>query len=128
MKSISVMGISYEIIQLLPDDLFKLYENSQHEEALTKLFGEKCINFSGLCDAQNQKIYLNIKMTDEKKEKTFMHEYVEAMDQECCLELGHIEMQAIANSFFLSGIIDVKELLKNEPEDIEISIAGDTAG
>jgi hypothetical protein len=37
-------------------------------------------------------------------------------------------MQAITNAFFLAGIVNVKELLKNEPEDIEISITTDSAG
>lgn len=128
MKQIPVMGVPYEIIQLLPEDLFKLYEGTQHEAGLQKLFGDKCENFSGLCDAQQQKIYLNIKLAAEKKRKTLLHEFVEAMDQESILELAHIQMQAIANAFFLSGIIDVEELIKIEPEDLEISINNDTTG
>jgi len=127
MKQISVMGIQYEIIQLLPEDLSKLYEGTQHEQSLHELFGKKCENFSGLCDAQNQKIYLNIKLAEEKKKKTLIHEFIEAMDQESILELAHIQMQAIANTFFLSGIVDLEDLIKIEPEDLEISINNDTA-
>ena len=43
------------------------------------------------------------------------------------MELSHETMQGIANTFFLGGIVNVEELLKSEPEDIEISLAGDTA-
>jgi hypothetical protein len=127
MKQIMVMGVPFEIIQLMPLDLLKLYEESLHADDIKKLFGEKCENFSGLCDAQASKIYLNIQLPPEKKRKTFIHEFVEAMDQECITDLSHIQMQAIANTFFLSGIVDIEELLKIEPEDLEISLAGNTA-
>lgn len=128
MKQIIVMGVPYEIIQIMPLDLLKLYDESLHADDIKKLFGDKCENFSGLCDAQANKIYINIQLPPEKKRKTFIHEFIEAMDQECILELAHIQMQAIANTFFLSGIVDIEELLKIEPEDIEISITSDTAG
>jgi len=127
MKQVMVMGIPYEIIQIMPLDLLKLYEESLHSEDIKKLFGDKCENFSGLCDAQANKIYLNIQLTPEKKRKTFIHEFIEAMAQECCMELSHETMQGIANTFFLGGIVNVEELLKSEPEDIEISLAGDSA-
>ena len=130
MKQIMVMGVPYEIIQIMPVDLLKLYEETRpdHVEDIKKLFGEKCINFSGLCDAQISKIFLNVQLPPEKKRKTFIHEFIEAMDQECITELTHVQMQAIANTFFLSGIIDIEELLKDEPQDIEISISSDTTG
>jgi len=127
MKQIIIMGIPYEIVQIMPADLLKLYADSLHTEDVKKLFGEKCENFSGLCDAQVSKIYLNIQLPPEKKRKTFIHEFIEALDQECITELSHMQMQAIANSFFLSGIVDIEELLKDEPQDIEISINHDSA-
>lgn len=128
MKKIIVMGLDYEIVQITPQDLLKSYEESPQYEALVKLFGENCQDFSGLFDGHRNKIYLNVNLIDSKKEKTLIHEFVEALDQECCTDFTHIQMQAIANSFFLAGIVNVKELIKNEPEDIEISIAGDTTG
>ena len=128
MKQIMIMGVPYEIIQIIPTDLIKLYEESLHAEDIKKLFGEKCENFSGLCDAQSSKIYLNTLLPPEKKRKTFIHEFIEALDQECITELSHIQMQSIANAFFLSGIVDIEGLLKDEPEDIEISITSNTAG
>lgn len=129
MKQIMVQGIPYEIIQIMPADLLKLYESKEVQtDQLKKLFGDSCENFSGLCDAQCDKIYLNSQMPFEKKKKTFIHEFVEAMDQECITDLSHIQMQAIANTFFLSGLVNLEELLKNEPEDIEISIASNTTG
>jgi len=127
MKQIAIMGINYEILQLTPKGLMDTFEGTAHVESLKKLFGDQCQNFSGLCDAQCLKIYLNVDLPYEKKEKVFIHEVVEAMDQESCLELNHIQMQAIANTFFLSGIVNIKELLKNEPEDIEISLVGNPA-
>jgi hypothetical protein len=123
------MGVPYEIVQIMPIDLFKLYEETRpdHIEDIKKLFGEKCINFSGLCDAQISKIFLNIQLSPEKKRKTFIHEFIEALDQECITELTHMQMQAIANTFFLSGIVDIEELLKDEPQDIEIRISSNQA-
>lgn len=122
MKRISVMGINYEIIQLSPESLLKLFENGNHSNDIKELFGEKCENFSGLCDAQASKIYLNVDISDEKKKKTLIHELVEAMDQECILELSHIQMQSIANTLFLSGIMNLDNLIKHDPEDLEINI------
>lgn len=127
MKQVMVMGIPYEIIQIMSLDLVKIYAESIHSDDIKKLFGDKCENFSGLCDAQANKIYINIQLAPEKKRKTFIHEFIEAMAQECCMELSHETMQGIANAFFLAGIVNVEELLKSEPEDIEISLAGDTA-
>lgn len=128
MKQVIVMGVPYEIIQIMPLDLIKLYEETLHADDIKKLFGDKCENFSGLCDAQESKIYINIQLPPEKKRKTFIHEFIEAMDQESILELAHIQMQAIANTFFLAGIVDIEELLKTDPEDIEIKLDGDTKG
>ena len=127
MKKIAVMGIDYEIVQITPQELLKSYEKSPQYSELVELFGPGCIDFSGLFDGHRNKIYLNINLIDDKKKKTLIHEFVEALDSECCTDLSHIQMQAIANSFFLAGIVNVEELIKNEPEDIEIKIDGDTA-
>lgn len=127
MKQIIIMGVPYEIVQIMPADLLKQYTDSLHVDEIKKLFGEKCENFSGLCDAQVGKIYINIQLPPEKKRKTLIHEFIEALDQECITELSHIQMQTIANTFFLSGIVDIEELLKDDPQDIEISISSDTA-
>lgn len=126
MKQVTVMGIEYEIAQITPETLLKIFEGTDHYEALKKMFGENAQNFSGLCDAQLAKIYINSELPFEKKKKTLIHEIVEALDQECTTDLTHIQMQAIANTLFLTGLVNVEELLKNEPEDIEISIAGNT--
>lgn len=127
MKKVTIMGIDYEIIQLQPDGLLKVFEPGVHADDIKKLFGEKCENFSGLCDAHSSKIYLNIDLPAEKKKKTLIHEIIEAMDQECILELAHIQMQAIANALFLSGVMNLEELIKYEPEDLEININNDTS-
>jgi hypothetical protein len=128
MKQITVMGIPYEIIQLRAKDVIEAFKKGQHLEEVKKLVGDEGQHFAGLCDAQLNKIYLNSELPGVKIEKTFIHEFVEAIDQESCLELTHVQMQAITNAFFLAGIVNVKELLKNEPEDIEISITTDSAG
>jgi len=128
MKQVMVMGIPYEIIRLRPKDVIEAFKVGPHLGEVKKLVGDEGENFAGLCDAQLTKIYLNNDLPEVKIEKTFLHEFVEAMDQEACLELTHVQMQAIANAFFLAGIVNVKELLKNEPEDIEISIATDSVG
>lgn len=128
MKTVLIMGISYEIHHVTPAQLLKVFENTVHFEAIKKLFGENAENFSGLCDSQCSKIYLNIELPYEKKKKTLIHEIVEAMDQECILDLSHIQMQAIANTLFLSGVINVEEALKNDPEDLEISISDNQTG
>jgi hypothetical protein len=128
MKQIIVMGILYEIIQLRSKDVIAAFKTGQHLEEVKKLVGDEGQHFAGLCDAQMNKIYLNSELSEVKVEKTFIHEFVEAIDQESCLELTHIQMQAITNAFFLAGIVSVKELLKNEPEDIEISIDTNQTG
>lgn len=127
MKKIAVMGLDYEIVQLTPQELLESYSEDPRYSELVKLFGPGCIDFSGLFDGHRNKIYLNINLIDDKKKKTLIHEFVEALDSECCTDLSHIQMQSIANAFSLAGIVNVEELIKNEPEDIEISIAGDTA-
>lgn len=128
MKQINIMGVNYEIIQLKPKSAIEAFKDSPHCEEVKKLIGDEGQHFAGLCDAQMCKIYLNLDLPYEKKKKTLLHETVEAMDQECILELTHIQMQAIANTLFLSGIIDVEDLLKNDPEDLEICITTDSAG
>jgi len=126
MKQIEIMGCSYEIIQVTPAGLLKAFDGTVHMSDLKEMFGNDCKNFSGLCDAQLLKIYINIELPLEKKKKTLLHEIVEAIDQESLTELCHIQMQSIANAFFLSGILDVEGLLKLDPEDIEISIISDS--
>ena len=127
MKKINVMGIDYEIIQLTPEAVIRVYAESPHNEEVNKLLGEKGEHFAGLCDAQDCKIYINIGIPLEKKKKILIHEFVEAIDQESITELEHVKMQAITNAFFISGIVNVEELLKIEPEDIEISIDSNPA-
>ena len=127
MKKINVMGINYEIIQLEPTAAVAAYADSAHFDEVKSLIGEEGQHFAGLCDAQSCKIYININLPYEKKVKTLIHEFVEALDQESCTELEHVKMQAITNAFFMSGIVDVEELLKVDPEDLEISIDGDSA-
>lgn len=126
MKQVNIMGINYEIVQVLPSGVVKAFENSAHFNEVKNLVGEEGQHFAGLCDAHNSKIYINIELPYEKKKKTLIHEIVEAMDQECILDLEHVKMQAIANTLFLSGLLNLEELLKLEPEDIEISITGNT--
>jgi len=128
MKQVNVMGVNYEVIQLQPKSVIAVFKESPHYEEIKKLVGDEAQHFAGLCDAQMCKIYINSDLPYEKKKKTLIHEIVEAMDQECILELAHIQMQAIANTLFISGILNLEELLKNEPEDIEISIANDSTG
>jgi len=127
MKTINVMGIDYEVVQLKPEAVMELYKDSAHFEHVQKMLGDKGQDFAGLCDAQKAKIYINIDLSIEKKRKTLIHEFVEALDQEAVTELAHVEMQAITNAFFIAGIADVEELLKIEPEDIEISIDSNPA-
>lgn len=127
MKIIKVMGIDYEIIQLKPKDVIEAYSKSTHFEEVKRLIGDNGQHFAGLCDVQDCKIYINIELPDEKKVKTLLHEFVEALDQESCTELEHTKMQSITNAFFMSGLIDVKELLNVDPEDIEISIDSNPA-
>jgi hypothetical protein len=124
------MGINYEIVQLKPKTAIESFKDSPHYEEVKKLIGEEGQHFAGLCDAQMCKIYINIDLPHEKKKNTLLHETVEAMDQQCILELTHIQMQAIANTLFISDLFDNKleELLKNEPEDIEISLADNPIG
>jgi len=126
MKQIDVMGVHYEVIQLQPKSVIAIFKESPHYEEIKKLVGDEAQHFAGLCDAQMCKIYINSDLPYEKKKKTLMHEIVEAMDQECILELTHIQMQAIANTLFISGILNLEELLKTDPEDIEIKLDGDT--
>jgi hypothetical protein len=128
MKQVNVMGINYEIVQIQPKSVIAIFKESPHYEEVKKLVGDEAQHFAGLCDAQLCKIYINSDLPYEKKKKTLIHEIVEAMDQECILELEHTKMQSITNSLFISGILNVEELLKNEPEDIEISIVNDSAG
>lgn len=128
MKQVNVMGINYEIIQLPPKSVIAIFKESPHFEEVKVLVGDVAQHFAGLCDAQLCKIYINSELPYEKKKKTLIHEIVEAMDQECILELEHTKMQSIANTLFISGILSVEELLKNEPEDIEISITADSVG
>jgi hypothetical protein len=127
MKTINVMGIFYEIVQLKPEAVMEIYKDTDHYEHVQKMLGEKGQDFAGLCDAQQHKIYINIDLSYEKKKKTLIHEFVEALDQESVTELAHVVMQAITNAFFIAGIIDIEELLKVEPEDIEISIDSNSA-
>ena len=119
------MGINYEIVQLPPKSVLAIFKESPHFEEVKRLVGDEAQNFAGLCDAQLCKIYINSELPYEKKEKTLIHEIVEAMDQECILELEHTKMQSIANTLFISCILNVEELLKNDPEDIDISITND---
>ncbi len=128
MKQISIMGVNYEIIQLQPKSVVEVFKTSPHWEEIKKMVGDECQHFAGLCDAQMCKIYLNSDLPYEKRKKTLIHEIIEALDQECITEFSHIQMQAIANTLFTSGILNVEDLLKNEPEDIEISISTDSAG
>lgn len=128
MKQIMVMGVPYEIIQISSKNVCGAFKDSLHAEEVKKLVGENGENFAGLCDAHLGRIFLNVDLPYEKKKKTLLHEFVEAMDQECLLELEHTKMQSIANTLLLTGLLNVEELLKNEPEDIEISISTDSAG
>ena len=134
MKQINVMGIPFEIINVTPDDLLKAYENDRHKADVHSLFKEDARDFSGLCDAHGQKIYLNLEITHEKRKKTLIHEFIEATFQENCIDLSqdvsHMIMQAMANALYLSKLCDheLEELLKTDPEDIEIKLDGDTAG
>jgi hypothetical protein len=121
-KSINIMGVDYEVIQLLPGAVLNVYKESEHFEEVKRLIGENAQSFAGLCDALNCKIYINISLPDQKREKTLIHEIIEAVDQECCLELDHTKIQSITNAIFSLGLINVKELLKLEPEDLEISL------
>ncbi len=122
MKQVNVMGINYEIVQLPPKSVLAIFKESPHFEEVKRLVGDEAQHFAGLCDAQLCKIYINSELPYEKKKKTLIQEIVEAMDQECILELEHTKMQSIANTLFISGILNVEELLKTEPEDIEIKI------
>jgi len=126
MKKINVLGIDYEVIQLTPTAAIDSFAESPHLEQVKQLIGENGQNFAGLCDAQACKIFINVELPYEKKVKTLIHEFVEALDQEACTELDHVKMQAITNAFFISGIINIGELLKVEPEDIEISLDSNT--
>lgn len=125
MKQINIMGIYYEIVLISPVSVITVFKETAHLEEVKKLIGDEAQHFAGLCDAQSCKIYINNELPYEKKKKTLIHEIVEAMDQECILELEHTKMQSITNTLFTSGIVNVEELLKNDPEeDFEICIAG----
>jgi len=108
------MGIDYEVKQISVGELFKTYEGTSHLDDVKNLFGENLQNFSGLCDALTQTIYINRDIPENKKRKTLMHEIVEALDQECLTELSHISIQTIANALFLSGLFNVEELLQED--------------
>jgi len=114
MKTVPIMGIDYEVKQISVGELFKTYEGTSHLDDVKNLFGENLQNFSGLCDALTQTIYINRDIPENKKRKTLMHEIVEALDQECLTELPHISIQTIANALFLSGLFNVEELLQED--------------
>lgn len=126
MKNVNIMGIKYTVKLISVGELFKVYDGTAHLEAVKSLFGQNLENFSGLCDAMTETIFINRDMSDEKKKKTLLHEIMEAFDQESLTELSHLQIQTIANAFFIMGLVNLEELLQDEP--IEISTTIDTAG
>lgn len=127
MKKVNVLGIEYEIIQLSPKSVIDVYGRTPLYDDVKQLIGEDGRYFAGLCDTTRCKIYINADLPYEKRVKALIHEFMEAVDNESSNDLEHVKIQSITNALFLSGLFDVKELLKVEPEDIEISISGSSA-
>lgn len=110
MKQVKVMGIDYEVIQISAMDVVNAFKDSPHFGNVKELIGQEGENFAGLCDAQKCIIYVYNELPEDKKEKVLIHEIIEAVDQECLLELPHFRIQEITNLLFMSEPINVSDL------------------
>lgn len=110
MKQVKVMGIDYAVVQISAIDVVNAFKDSPHFNNVKELIGQEGENFAGLCDAQKCVIYIFNELPEDKKEKVLIHEIIEAVDQECLLELPHYRIQEIANLLFMAEPINVSDL------------------
>lgn len=110
MKQVKIMGIDYDVIQISAIDVVNAFKEGPHFENVKELVGQQGENFAGLCDAQKCIIFLFNELPEDKKEKVLVHEMIEAIDQECLLELQHARIQEITNLLFMGEPINLTDM------------------
>jgi hypothetical protein len=110
MKQLKIMGIDYSVIQISPADVIESFKNSPHLANVKELIGSEGENFAGLCDAQKCILYIYNELPEDKKQKTLVHEIIEAIDQECLLDIPHPRMQEITNLIFMGEPICLNDI------------------
>jgi len=110
MKQVKIMGIDYSVVQISAIDVVNAFKDSPHFNNVKELIGQEGENFAGLCDAQKCVIYVFNELPQDKKEKVLVHEMIEAIDQECLLELAHSRIQEITNLLFMAEPLAVSDL------------------
>ncbi len=109
MKQVKIMGIDYTVVKISAMDVVNTFKDSPHFNSVKELIGQEGENFAGLCDAQKCMIYIFNELPQDKKEKVLVHEIIEAIDQECLLELSHSKIQEITNLLFTNEPINVAD-------------------
>lgn len=113
--TLKIMGIDYEVICLSPEALVRLYFDENGEEGvagLERIVGRGAQHFGGLCDGGKARLFVNSEMPIDKQEKVLLHEVLEAVDGETCIQLKHNQIEAISNAFFLSSLLSSNKNLK----------------
>jgi hypothetical protein len=109
MKQVKIMGIDYSVVQVGATEVVEAFKDSPHFASVKELVGENGENFAGLCDAQKCVIYIFKDLPQDKKEKVFVHETIEATDQECLLELPHSRIQEITNLLYMNELLNLSD-------------------
>ncbi len=110
MKQVKIMGIDYDVIQISAIDVVNAFKDGPHFDNVKELVGQQGENFAGLCDAQKCIIFIFNELPEDKKEKVLIHEMIEAIDQECLLELQHARIQEITNLLFMGEPLNITDL------------------
>ena len=107
-SKVKIFGVDYEVREVTVKELYDRPEHIGEKGAasLNNVIGHGGKFFGGLCDGHNCNLFINSNIKRvQKRKKIFIHEVLEAIDQEAALGLKHNQIEQVANGLLMAGLI-----------------------
>jgi hypothetical protein len=116
---VKIFGVDYEVREVSTQQLYDRPEHKSEKGAasLNSVIGHGGKFFGGLCDGHNCNLFINSNIKRlQKRRKIFIHEVLEAIDQEAALGMKHNQIEQIANGLLMAGLINTKGFVSSKDD------------